>query len=132
MRNWNRLQNAADLRCVFYRCEDCACMLHIISLRAQISQNVKYWYEIIDVLVPILHSVNFAKCEICGSTALYGLTLQKGIYKSNNANKFHVPSFRYMYLTQMHAHFYSTCTCIYDLPIFPHQIRNIPLYTENM
>ena len=54
----------------FYQCEDCACMLHIISLRAQISQNVKYWYEICDVLVPILHSVKFAKCEICGSTRL--------------------------------------------------------------
>ena len=24
---------------VFYRCDDCACMLHIISLRAQISQK---------------------------------------------------------------------------------------------
>ena len=45
-------------------------MLHIISIRAQISQNVKYWYEICDVLVPILHSVKFAKCEICGSTQL--------------------------------------------------------------
>ena len=63
---------------VFYRCKDCACMLYIISLRAQISQNVKYWYEICDVLVqvfmrceemvPIFHSVKFAKCEICGST----------------------------------------------------------------
>ena len=67
MKNWNRLQNAADLG-FFYRCEDCACMLHIFSLRAQISQNVKYWYEICDILVPILHSVKFAKCEICGST----------------------------------------------------------------
>ena len=39
------MQNAADL-CVwggvFNRCEDCARMLHIISLRAQISQNLKY------------------------------------------------------------------------------------------
>ena len=41
---------------LFYRCEDCACKLHIISLRAQISQKVKYWYEICDVLVPILHA----------------------------------------------------------------------------
>ena len=42
------------------------------------SQNVKYWYEIRDVLVPIFtrceelvpifHGVKFAKCEICGST----------------------------------------------------------------
>ena len=56
------------------------CMLHIISLCAQISQNVKYWYEKCDVLVPfftrckelvpIFHSVKFAKCEICGSTGL--------------------------------------------------------------
>ena len=52
----------------FYRCEECARMLHIISQRVQISQNVKYWYEICDVLVPILHSVKFAKCEMCGST----------------------------------------------------------------
>ena len=55
MKNWNRLQNAADFGC-FYRCEDCACVLHIILLRAQITQNVKYWYEICDVLVPILHA----------------------------------------------------------------------------
>ena len=63
---------------VFYRCEDCACMLHIISLRAQISQSVKYWYEICYVLVPyftcyeelvpIFHSVKFVKCEICSAT----------------------------------------------------------------
>ena len=71
------MQNAADLG-AFYRCEDCACMLHIISLSAQISQNVKYWYEICDVLVPIthalvpiFHSVKFAECEIFGSTWLY-------------------------------------------------------------
>ena len=36
-------------------------MLHIISLRAQISQNVKYWYEICDVLVPILHASRAVK-----------------------------------------------------------------------
>ena len=45
-------------------------MLHIFSLRAQISQNVKYWYEICDVLVPILHALrrigtNSSQCEIC-------------------------------------------------------------------
>ena len=33
---------------------------HVLSLRAQISQNVKYWYEICDILVPIFHSVKFA------------------------------------------------------------------------
>ena len=53
---------------VFHRCEDCACMLHIISLRAQISQNVKYWYDICEKLVPIFHNVKFAKCGISGST----------------------------------------------------------------
>ena len=47
-------------------------------MRAHFSQNVKYWYEIRDVLVPIFtrceelvsffHGVKFAKCEICGST----------------------------------------------------------------
>ena len=30
-------------RGVFYQCEEYACMLHVILLRAQISQNVKYW-----------------------------------------------------------------------------------------
>ena len=45
------MQNAADLG------EDCACMLHIISLRAQISQNEKDWYEICDVLVPNFHAL---------------------------------------------------------------------------
>ena len=71
------MQNAADLG-VFYRCEDCACMLHIISLRAQIHkmQNigmkyVMYWCQFFtrcEELVPIFHSVKFAKCEICGLT----------------------------------------------------------------
>ena len=32
-------------------------MLHIILLRAHFSQNVKYWYEIHDVLVPIFHAL---------------------------------------------------------------------------
>ena len=67
MKNWNRTQNAADLG-VFYRCEDCACMLHS-TLRAQISQNVKYWYEICDVFGTIFHALrrigtNFSLCEI--------------------------------------------------------------------
>ena len=56
--NWNRMQNAADLGGgVFYQCEEYACMLNIISLRAHFSQNVKYWYEIRDVLVPFLHAL---------------------------------------------------------------------------
>ena len=55
---------------VFYRCEEFACMLHIISLRAQVSQNVKYWYEICDVLFTIFHALwrigtYFSQCEIC-------------------------------------------------------------------
>ena len=49
-----KLHVAAQL----YRCrKNIICMLHIISLRAQISQNVKYWYEICDVLVPIFHAL---------------------------------------------------------------------------
>ena len=45
-------------------------MLHIISPRTQISHNVKYWYEICDVLVPIFHALwrigtKFSQCEIC-------------------------------------------------------------------
>ena len=61
---------------VFYRCEDCACMLDIILLRAHISQNVKYvtngyqFFTRCEELVPIFHSVKLAKCEICGSTML--------------------------------------------------------------
>ena len=52
------MQNAADLGGgVFYQCEEYACMLNIISLRAHFSQNVKYWYEIRDVLVPFLHAL---------------------------------------------------------------------------
>ena len=31
---------------------------------------VRYWYEIRDILVPVLHGVKFTKCEICGSTML--------------------------------------------------------------
>ena len=61
------MQNAANLGGI-YRCEDCACMLHIILLRAQNLQNVKYWYEICDVLVPIFYvlgATNFSQCEIC-------------------------------------------------------------------
>ena len=61
-----------------YQCGEYACMLHMILVRAHFSQNVKYLYEIRDILVPIFtrceelvrifHDVKFAKCEICGST----------------------------------------------------------------
>ena len=47
-------------------------MLHIFSLRAQFSQNVKYCYEICEALVPIFHSVKFAKCEIFCPTGRVG------------------------------------------------------------
>ena len=66
-----------QIRGVFYQWEEYACMLHIILLHAHFSQNVKYWYEVRDVLVPIFtrceelipifHGVKFANCEICGS-----------------------------------------------------------------
>ena len=83
MKNWNRIENAADLGewgGVFYQCEEYARILHIVLLRAPFSQNLKYWYEIRDVLVPIFHMLsgigtNFSRCEfekfeICGSTQL--------------------------------------------------------------
>ena len=50
------MQNAADLG-VFYQCEEYACMLHITLLRAHFSQNVRYWYQICDVLVPNFHAL---------------------------------------------------------------------------
>ena len=50
------MKNAADLG-VFYQCEKYARMLHIILRRAFFSQNVKYWYEVRDVLVPIFHAL---------------------------------------------------------------------------
>ena len=56
MKNRNLIQNAADLAVhVVYQCEEYACMLHIIFLRALFSQNVKYLYEICDVLASIFH-----------------------------------------------------------------------------
>ena len=63
----------------FYQCEDCACMLHIISLRAQISQNVKYWYEICDVLVPILHSVKFANVKFAVQQGFFNISADEKI-----------------------------------------------------
>ena len=55
---------------VFDQCEEYACMLHIILLRAHFSQNVKYLYEIRDVLVPVFHALwgigtNFSRSKIC-------------------------------------------------------------------
>ena len=52
------MQNAADLGGgIVNQCEEYACMLYIILLRAHFSQNVKYWHEIRDVLVPIFHAL---------------------------------------------------------------------------
>ena len=51
VKNWNRMQNAADLEGVFYQSDAYAYMLY----RAYFSQSVRYWYEICDVLVPIFH-----------------------------------------------------------------------------
>ena len=47
VKNWNRMQNAADLGGggVFYQCEEYACMLHIISLRAHFSQKIVSEYD---------------------------------------------------------------------------------------
>ena len=59
---------------VFYRCEEYAQLLHETWLRAYFSlTGEKYWYEIRDVLVPILHMLwgigtNSSRCEIYGST----------------------------------------------------------------
>ena len=42
---------------VFYQCEEYAFIRHIHLLRAHFSQNMKYWYEVRDVLVPIFHAL---------------------------------------------------------------------------
>ena len=68
LKNWNRMQNAADSG-VFYQCEEYACMLYEIWLRAYFSQSVRYWYEICDALVPIFHvlwgiGTNSSQCEL--------------------------------------------------------------------
>ena len=51
------MQNAADFWGYFIDVKITHVYYNIISLRAQISQNVKYWYEICDVLVPIFHAL---------------------------------------------------------------------------
>ena len=50
-----------------------------LTLCVYFSQSVRSWYEICDVLVPILHSVKFTKYEICGSTVLKG-TFQRSAF----------------------------------------------------
>ena len=44
VKNWNRMQNSADLG-VFYQSTEYVCTLYEILLRAYFSQSVKYWYE---------------------------------------------------------------------------------------
>ena len=75
MKNWNRMQNAAalgrgggggggyfiDVRNMH------DCYMKFDYVRISLTRE-KYWYEIRDVLVPILHGVKFTKCEIYGST----------------------------------------------------------------
>ena len=48
VKNWNQMQNAADFGGYF---------INVKNTRAYFSQNVKYWYEIRDVLVPIFHAL---------------------------------------------------------------------------
>ena len=80
VKNWNRMQNSAALG-VFYRCEEYALLLHatcafLSHMRDIGMKSVTYWYQFFtrsEELVPILHGVKFTKCEIYGSTALYGL-----------------------------------------------------------
>ena len=52
-----------------FQCEEYACMLYEIWLRAYCSQSVRYCYEVCDILVPILHVLwgfctNSSQCEI--------------------------------------------------------------------
>ena len=82
VKNWNRMQNAADLGGIwgyFMNVKNShACYVHIISLRAHFHKMcnigmkcVTYWYQIFtccEELVPIFHGVKFANCKICGST----------------------------------------------------------------
>ena len=75
------MPNAADWGGgVFYQSGEYACMLHVISLRAHFSQNVKYWYVIRDIfftLVPIFHGV---KCENLRFGTAYGISSLKLTY----------------------------------------------------
>ena len=50
VKNWNRMQNAADLG-IFYQCEGYACFIKFDFVRI----FSYYWYELCDVLVPVLH-----------------------------------------------------------------------------
>ena len=51
------MQNAADFGGYIIYVKIAHAYFNLILLRAQISQNVKYWYEICDVLVPIFHAL---------------------------------------------------------------------------
>ena len=50
------------------------CCMKFDYVRISLTRE-KYWYEIRDVLVPVLHGVKFTKCEIYGSTVLHWLIL---------------------------------------------------------
>ena len=95
-------------------------MLHIISLRAQISQIVKYWYEKCDVLVQILHALwrigtNSSQCEICGSTKLLTehhvvfLSLRRGCTGSSESTHVKMP---HCWKSHVTAHFTNKCVPI--------------------
>ena len=56
VKNLNRMQNAADFG-VFYQCEQYACMLYKILLRAYFSQSVRYWYELCEIMVQIVYGL---------------------------------------------------------------------------
>ena len=49
VKNWNRMQNAADLGC-FYDVK----IAHVRFIKIH---YVKYWYEICGVSVPLLHAL---------------------------------------------------------------------------
>ena len=64
VKNWDRMQTAAafiDVR----NMHDCYMKFDYVRISLTLE---KYWYEICDVLVPILHGVKFTKVEIYGST----------------------------------------------------------------
>ena len=85
MKNWNRMQNAAALGAYFIDVRNMHdCYRQFDYMRISLTRE-KYWYEIRDVLVPILHGVKFTKCEIYGSTRLSYLTMQ------NRLNKLMIP-----------------------------------------